>query len=40
MNEEEQEELRATLRKGNRVLLAILIIIGIAFLLLRYYGKF
>lgn len=40
MNEEDQEEFRATLRRGNKILIAILIIIGIAFLLLKYYGKF
>lgn len=39
MKQEDYEEMKRDLRKGNKVLLAILISIGIAFLILKCYGK-
>jgi hypothetical protein len=39
MKQEDYDEMKKDLIKGNKVLLAILITIGIAFLILKYYDK-
>jgi len=39
MKHEDYEEMKRDLKKGNKVLLAILITIGIAFLILKAYDK-